>query len=99
MSIILSHGLGNVESMSIVCGFLFIILDWSGKDINNPLAAKKFYENSCLILNFLSSLFKIFCRRTQYMPVSKKKVIKSLDSLSDELKDLMKVQYPTGYEN
>jgi len=33
------------------------------------------------------------------MPVSKKKVIKSLDSLSEDLKDLMKVQYPTGYEN
>ncbi len=33
------------------------------------------------------------------MPVSKKKVIKSLDSLSEDLKELMKVQYPTGYEN
>ena len=33
------------------------------------------------------------------MPVSKKKVIKSLDSLSEELKELLKVQYPTGYEN
>jgi hypothetical protein len=33
------------------------------------------------------------------MPVSKKKVIKSLDSLSEELKDLMRTQYPTGYEN
>ncbi|HRI78290.1 MAG TPA: hypothetical protein PLR06_02040 [Cyclobacteriaceae bacterium] len=33
------------------------------------------------------------------MPVSKKKVIKSLDSLSEELKELMKTQYPTGYEN
>ena len=33
------------------------------------------------------------------MPVSKKKVIKSLDSLSEELRELMKKQYPTGYEN
>jgi hypothetical protein len=33
------------------------------------------------------------------MPVSKKKVIKSLDSLSEDLKELLKVQYPTGYEN
>lgn len=33
------------------------------------------------------------------MPVSKKKVIKSLDSLSEELRELLKTQYPTGYEN
>ena len=33
------------------------------------------------------------------MPVSKKKVIKSLDSLSEELKELLKIQYPAGYEN
>ncbi|MBS1545030.1 MAG: hypothetical protein JST14_15445 [Bacteroidetes bacterium] len=33
------------------------------------------------------------------MPVSKKKVIKSLESLSEELKELMKKQYPLGYEN
>jgi hypothetical protein len=33
------------------------------------------------------------------MPVSKKKVIKSLDSLSEELKELLKNQYPAGYEN
>jgi len=33
------------------------------------------------------------------MPVSKKKVIKSLESLSEELKELMKKQYPTGYEH
>ena len=33
------------------------------------------------------------------MPVSKKKVIKSLDSLSEGLKELLKIQYPTGYEN
>lgn len=32
------------------------------------------------------------------MAVNKKKVIKSLDSLSDDLRDLLKRQYPTGYE-
>ena len=33
------------------------------------------------------------------MPASKKKVIKSLESLSEDLKELLKKQYPTGYEN
>ena len=33
------------------------------------------------------------------MPVSKKKVIKSLDSLSEELRELLRTQYPTGYEH
>src|SRR5436190_15661744 len=33
------------------------------------------------------------------MPVSKKKVIKSLDGLDEELKDLLKQQYPNGYES
>jgi hypothetical protein len=32
------------------------------------------------------------------MAVSKKRVIKSLENLSEELKDLLKDQYPTGYE-
>lgn len=32
------------------------------------------------------------------MAVSKKRVIKSLENLSDELKDLIKDQYPNGYE-
>lgn len=32
------------------------------------------------------------------MPVSKKKVIKSLDGLADDLKELIKEQYPNGYE-
>ena len=32
------------------------------------------------------------------MPVSKKKIIKSLDGLDDSLKDLLKKQYPTGYQ-
>lgn len=33
------------------------------------------------------------------MAVTKKKVIKSLDNLSEDLKELMKKQYPLGYEN
>ena len=33
------------------------------------------------------------------MAVSKKKVIKSLDTLSEELRDLIKDQYPGGYES
>jgi hypothetical protein len=33
------------------------------------------------------------------MAITKKKVIKSLDSLSEDLKELMKKQYPLGYEN
>ncbi len=33
------------------------------------------------------------------MAVSKKKVIKSLENLSEELKDLIKDQYPNGYES
>lgn len=32
------------------------------------------------------------------MAVSKKRVIKSLENLSEELKDLIKDQYPNGYE-
>ena len=32
------------------------------------------------------------------MAGSKKRVIKSLDALNDELKDLMRHQYPNGYE-
>ncbi len=32
------------------------------------------------------------------MPVSKKRVIKSLENLSDDLKELLRDQYPNGYE-
>jgi hypothetical protein len=32
------------------------------------------------------------------MPVSKKRVIKSLDTLSEDLKELIKRQYPNGYD-
>lgn len=33
------------------------------------------------------------------MAVSKKRVIKSLDTLSEDLKELIKRQYPNGYES
>ena len=33
------------------------------------------------------------------MPVSKKRVIKSLDTLGEDLKELLKRQYPNGYES
>jgi hypothetical protein len=33
------------------------------------------------------------------MAVSKKRVIKSLENLSEELKDLLRDQYPNGYES
>lgn len=33
------------------------------------------------------------------MAVNKKKVIKSLENLSEDLKDLLKDQYPNGYES
>ncbi len=33
------------------------------------------------------------------MAVTKKRVIKSLDNLSEDLKELLKKQYPLGYEN
>jgi hypothetical protein len=32
------------------------------------------------------------------MPISKKRVIKSFDTLSEDLKELIKRQYPNGYE-
>lgn len=35
----------------------------------------------------------------KFMAVTKKRVIKSLDNLSEELKDLLHEQYPNGYES
>lgn len=35
---------------------------------------------------------------TLYMAVAKKRVIKSLENLSEDLKDLLNEQYPNGYE-
>ena len=58
----------------------------------NFLKILAFKENSLGICpKFLSD--------TNYsMAVSKKRVIKSLENLNDELKDLIKRQYPGGYE-
>jgi hypothetical protein len=33
------------------------------------------------------------------MPVSKKKIIKSLENLTEDLKDVIREQYPNGYES
>jgi hypothetical protein len=33
------------------------------------------------------------------MPVSKKRIIKSLENLTEELKDFLRDQYPNGYES
>ncbi len=43
----------------------------------------------------MSSIFLIVLIR---MAVSKKRVIKSLDSLNEDMRDLLKEQYPNGYE-
>ena len=39
----------------------------------------------------------IFCAEVP-MAVSKKRIIKSLENLSDDLRDLIRDQYPNGYE-
>src|SRR3954471_12806285 len=43
-------------------------------------------------------LFVAYNRVITSMAVSKKKVIKSLENLSEELKELLRDQYPNGYE-
>lgn len=43
------------------------------------------------ILCYLSRFFKV-------MAAAKKRIIKSLENLSDDLRDLMRDQYPNGYE-
>lgn len=42
---------------------------------------------------------KFFAEVTTPMSISKKRVIKSLDSLSEDLRELLKKQYPLGYGN
>jgi len=42
-------------------------------------------------------LSHIFCA-TKYMPVNKKRIIKSLENLTEELKNILRDQYPNGYE-
>lgn len=48
-----------------------------------------------------TKILKVFVRSFSSncsMAVSKKRVIKSLDNLSDDLRELLKKQYPNGYE-
>ena len=42
---------------------------------------------------------RIFFVQILSMAVSKKRVIKSLENLSEDLRDLMRDQYPNGYES
>jgi hypothetical protein len=53
-------------------------------------------KKSCLQYNFFYYLARISAER--YMAVSKKRVIKSLENLSEDLKELLRTQYPNGYE-
>src|SRR3989337_1195745 len=59
---------------------------------------KKFLKKSCLLHNFLRYLQHIFCV-VVHMAISKKRVIKSLENLSEDLRDLLRDQYPNGYES
>jgi hypothetical protein len=43
-------------------------------------------------------LSHIFCA-TNFMPVSKKRIIKSLENLTEDLKNILRDQYPNGYES
>ncbi|RAW03237.1 hypothetical protein [Pseudochryseolinea flava] len=61
------------------------------------MSAKKNLRNSCLSNNFFTYLLAEFAHNNG-MAVSKKKVIKSLENLSEDLKDLLRDQYPNGYE-
>ena len=69
------------------------------KDSNHFLQLQKIFRN------FLPSrgILKVFvadnlCANPN-MPVSKKKIIKSLESLTEDLKDVIRDQYPNGYES
>jgi hypothetical protein len=71
-------------------------LESKGKK-DSSIGQKKI-KNSCLLKNFLWYLSTDFWLK-QTMAVSKKKVIKSLDTLPEDLKELLKEQYPNGYES
>lgn len=47
---------------------------------------------------FLKVFVRSFSGLSYSMAVSKKRVIKSLETLSEDLRDLLKRQYPNGYE-
>jgi hypothetical protein len=59
---------------------------------------KKIFKNSCLSCKFLGYLLEELAE-SNCMAVSKKRVIKSLENLSNDLRDLLKDQYPNGYES
>jgi len=62
------------------------------------LDGKKIFENSCQLEIFFRYLSEILSFR-HFMSDSKKRVIKSLDNLTDDLRELLKDQYPGGYES
>lgn len=65
----------------------------------SPIPSKLFPKKSCLLDNFFGYLSHKNFFDGVYMPISKKRVIKSLENLSDDLRDLMREQYPNGYES
>jgi hypothetical protein len=60
-------------------------------------SAKKFSNISCHNRNFFTYLPEELAINV-LMAVDKKRVIKSLENLTEELRDLLREQYPNGYE-
>ncbi len=71
-------------------------LIWFEKSRKISGSHKKFPKNLASYINSFTTWCDFLCNR--YMAASKKRVIKSLDALNEELKDLMRHQYPNGYE-
>jgi hypothetical protein len=65
------------------------------KTFLNP--AKNFPKILATTKNSYGICFRFFELKTT-MAVNKKRVIKSLDNLNEDLKELLKKQYPNGYE-
>jgi len=59
---------------------------------------QNFYKKSCQRQFFCMYLSSIFSSKP-IMAANKKKVIKSLENLSEDLKELIKRQYPNGYDS
>lgn len=62
---------------------------------NSAKIFRKILASHTISLAICSQKSGIYSR----MAVSKKKVIKSLENLSDDLKELLREQYPNGYES
>ena len=60
---------------------------------------KKKSRKYCLLKKFLCYLRPIFFDTYNHMGDTKKRVIKSLETLSEELKELIKKQHPNGFES